>query len=114
MELTTYILYVKQCFYFISALLLTNYRCHDSIMRLPSNLFFESTLHMRAQNSKLHPKTSSALEFFCTSMDNSVVASKDDFSEKEAKVTLEQVGKLLYYKMIDLLNMQKLVGKILC
>ena len=90
-------------FYFISALLLTNYRCHDSIMRLPSNLFFESTLHMRAQNSKLHPKTSSALEFFCTSMDSSVVASKDDYSEEEAIVTLEQVNKLLY-KMIDLLN----------
>ena len=80
---------------FILALLLTNYRCHDSIMRLPSNLFFESTLQVRAKDSKLHPKTSSALEFFCTSMDSSVVVSRDDFNEEEAIFTLEQVDKLL-------------------
>ena len=47
---------------------------------------------MRA-HSKLHPKTSSALKFICTSMDNSVAVSMEDKSEEEeAKITLEQVN----------------------
>ena len=72
------------------ALLLTNYRCHDSILRLPSNLFFNSTLQVRS-NSKLHPKTVSALEFICTSIDSTITTSSQDYSEEEAKTTLEQV-----------------------
>ena len=72
------------------ALLLTNYRCHDSILRLPSNLFFNSTLQVRT-NSELHPKTFSALEFVCTSMDSGVVASAKDCCREEARITLEQV-----------------------
>ena len=75
--------------YIYVALLLTNYRCHDSILRLPSNLFFHSTLQVRT-NSELHPKTSSALHFVCTSM-KSMVASKEDCSEEEASITLQQV-----------------------
>ena len=46
-------------------------------------------------HSNLHPKTSSALEFICTSMDSSKVVSEDDISEEEAMITLEQV-KLMY------------------
>ena len=80
------------------ALLLTNYRCHDSILRLPSNLFFQSTLQVRAP-SWLHPKTSSALEFICSSMDSSKVVSLEDTSEEEAIITLEQVN-LMYIKAI--------------
>ena len=76
------------------ALLLTNYRCHGSILRLPSNLFFKSTLQVRA-NSKLHPKTSSALIFVCTSMDSSGFASTKDSNENELAVALlEQVCEL--------------------
>ncbi|XP_065917904.1 3'-5' exoribonuclease HELZ2-like isoform X2 [Dysidea avara] len=73
-----------------TALLLTNYRCHDSILRLPSNLFYKSTLQVRT-NSNLHPKTVSALEFVCTSVDSSITASSGDCSEEEARATLEQV-----------------------
>ena len=72
------------------ALLLNNYRCHESILSLPSDLFFESALQVRTHN-KLHPKTSSALKFICTSMDSSAVVSMEDESEEEAKITLEQV-----------------------
>jgi len=89
--LCTYIL----PFYYL-ALLLTNYRCHDSILRLPSNLFFKSTLQVRT-NSNLHPKTASALEFICTSVDSTITTSSEDYSEKEAKATLEQVSYILYY-----------------
>ena len=71
------------------ALLLTNYRCHDSILRLPSNLFFNSTLQVRT-NSELHPKTSSALHFVCTSL-KSMIVSTEDCSMEEARITLEQV-----------------------
>ena len=48
---------------------------------------------MRA-HSKLHPKTSSALEFICTSMDTSRKKSLEDISEEEAIITLEQVNLL--------------------
>ena len=74
----------------VLGLLLTNYRCHDSILRLPSNLFFQSTLQVRA-DCKLHPKTVSALEFVCTSIDSTITTSSQDYSEEEARATLEQV-----------------------
>ena len=61
-------------------------------MRLPSNLFYESTLQVRAKKSNLHPKASSALEFVCTSMDDTITASSSDFSKEEAIVTLERVN----------------------
>ena len=72
------------------ALLLTNYRCHDSILRLLSNLFFKSTLQVRTKN-ELHPKTSSALKFVFTSMDSSVNVSTEDCSAVEARIILEKV-----------------------
>ena len=67
---------------------------------------------MRAY-SKLHPKTSSALEFICTSMESSVVVSEVDYSEEEATVTLEQVSPMwLHYvkTLIILCN----IGTALC
>ncbi|XP_065917902.1 3'-5' exoribonuclease HELZ2-like isoform X2 [Dysidea avara] len=73
-----------------AGLLLTNYRCHDSILRLPSNLFFKSTLQVRT-NSRLHPKTVSALEFVCTSVNSTITISSQDYSEIEARATLEQI-----------------------
>ena len=92
-QFQTLILYsvYSNLIYIPLAQLLTNYRCHDSILRLPSNLFFGSTLHVRT-NSKLHPKTSSALVFVCTSMDRAITTSSQDFSRDEARTTLEQVG----------------------
>ena len=54
-------------------------------------MFFKSTLHVRS-NSKLHPKTVSALEFVCTSVDSTITTSSQDFSEEEARATLEQVS----------------------
>ena len=87
------VIFIIVCLF--SAVLLTNYRCHDSILRLPSNLFFESTLQVRTHN-KLHPKTSSALKFVCTSLDSSVVVSAVDYSEEEATLALEQVDYILF------------------
>lgn len=81
---------VNLCANLLSATLLTNYRCHDSISRLPSSLFFEHMLQVRSI-SKLHPKTSSGLKFLCTSMDSNVCVSTVDYSEEEAIITLKQV-----------------------
>jgi len=79
------------CLVVYLALLLTNYRCHDSILRLPSNLFYNSTLQVRS-NSKLHPKTASALEFVCTSIDSTITTSSKDYDEEEAKATLKKAS----------------------
>jgi len=72
------------------ATLLTNYRCHDTILRLPSNLFFESTLQARS-TSQLHPSCVSALEFVCTSMDDTRLHNCPDFDDREVKILLQQV-----------------------
>ena len=72
------------------AILLTNYRCHDTILRLPSALFFESTLQARS-TAKLHPSCTSALEFVCTSLDQSKLHNCPDFNDMEAVILLEQV-----------------------
>ena len=72
------------------AILLTNYRCHDTILRLPSTLFFESTLQARS-TAELHPSCTSALEFVCTSLDQNRLYNCPDFDDMEAVILLEQV-----------------------
>ena len=72
------------------AILLTNYRCHETILRLPSALFFESTLQARS-TSELHPSSISALEFVCTSLDQLNLCNCSDHSENEIEILLEQV-----------------------
>ena len=86
---------LQVCFSFL-ALLLINYRCHGSILRLPSYLFYKSTLQVKSKAS-LHPKTSSALVFVCTSIDSAVTTSKEDCSQEEAREVLEQVGIVYNY-----------------
>ena len=85
--------------YLTLALLLANYHCHESILRLPSSLFFKSTLQVRA-NSELHPNTSSALHFVCTSMNKSAVVSTNDYNEQEVRLTLEQVCPLKLFSCL--------------
>ena len=75
---------------FYIAILLTNYRCHDTILRLPSTLFFESTLQARS-TAELHPSSTSALEFVCTSLDQTRLCNCPDFDDTEAVILLEQV-----------------------
>ena len=54
---------------------------------------------MRA-HCKLHPKTSSALQFVCTSMDSSAVVSAKAYNEEEAIIILEQVNLIASYIML--------------
>lgn len=75
---------------FYVAPLLTNYRCHETILRLPSALFYESTLQPRS-TSKLHPSCISAIEFVCTSLDQTILHNCPDYDDTEVKILLEQV-----------------------
>ena len=80
------------------AILLTNYRCHDTILRLPSMLFFESTLQAHSI-AELHPSCTSALEFVCTSLDQNRLYNCPDFDDMEAVILLEQVKPLCVLNM---------------
>ena len=86
----------------IIATLLTNYRCHDTILRLPSNLFFESTLQARS-TSQLHPSCVSALEFVCTSLDDTRLCNCPDFDDNEVNILLQQVY-TYYFHVLYVVN----------
>ena len=79
-----------------SATLLTNYRCHASIVTLSSSLYYEHTLLPRSKNST-HPRAPYPLVFIATSLEE-----KDIFSDvpaqdyKEVDVLLNEV--LLFLK----------------
>lgn len=74
-----------------SVSLLTNYRCHNGILMLPSSLFYGSTLQCRAEQMA-HPLAQFPLQFICSSIKRmeSNLQGKD---EHEAQVLLEQVAK---------------------
>lgn len=50
-----------------TATLLTNYRCHPSILMMASSLFYEGTLVSRS-SSEAHPLAPYPIVFVCTSM----------------------------------------------
>ena len=75
-----------------SATLLTNYRCHRSLLALPSYLFYHSTLitnRVAAKQALLHPKTSYALHFICSSLDDTIVEVKESTNEREGSLLLK-------------------------
>ena len=95
-----------QCVLHPVAPLLTNYRCHDTILRLPSVLFFESTLQARS-TSQLHPSCISALEFVCSSFDQSKLCNCPDYDDNERDILLEQVLCIQPYALVlHALNLQ--------
>jgi len=74
------------------ATLLTNYRCHPSILMLASSLFYECTLLSRS-TSRTHPKAPFPLVFTCTSL------SQDGFSNLPAEN--EREATMLVRKMLE-------------
>lgn len=72
--------------------LLVNYRSHEAIMRLPSNLFYSSTVVSKS-NSKLHPSTCYPLHFVCTSLDDSTFQNISDIDYNEADVVINEAKK---------------------
>ena len=75
--------------------LLTNYRCHASILMLASSLFYECTL-LSQNKREAHPKAPYPLVFLCTSV------RQDDFSNCPPEN--EEEAKLLITKMIEFIQ----------
>ena len=61
-------------------------------MRLPSNLFYNSTVVSKS-DSKLHPHTCYPLHFVCTSLKDGTFQDVSDVHYDEADVVLNQVKK---------------------
>ena len=71
-----------------TASLIRNYRCVPEILMLPSNLYYESSLHCEVPNSKdsWYP-----LQFICSSVKD--IDSSSDSSTEEAKIVFNEVKK---------------------
>ena len=72
--------------------LLINYRSHEAIMRLPSNLFYNSSVVSKS-DSKLHPHTYYPLHFVCTSLEDGEFQNVSDVNCDEADIILNEVKK---------------------
>ena len=70
--------------------LLINYRSHEAIMRLSSNLFYKSTI-MSKSDAKLHPSTCYPLHFVCTSLKDGRFQGISDIHDDEADAVLREV-----------------------
>ena len=71
-----------------TASLLTNYRCHSSILTFTSSLFYEHTLLSRSK-SETHPLAPYPLIFTCSSIDKQNLKSLQAENIHEAKVLVE-------------------------
>ena len=70
--------------------LLTNYRCHPSILMLASSLFYECTL-LSETKRETHPKAPYPLVFACTSVSQNSYSDCHPESEEEAKLLISKL-----------------------
>ena len=82
----------KRCVENHSASLLTNYRCHSSILTLTSSLFYEYTLLSRSE-SQTHPLAPYPLVFTCSSIEKKSLKNLPAEDRNEAKVLVEKFVK---------------------
>ena len=73
-----------------TASLLTNYRCHSSILTLTSSLFYEHTLLSRSE-SETHPLAPYPLVFTCSSIDKRGLEDLPAENHDEAKMLVEEM-----------------------
>lgn len=76
-----------------TATLLTNYRCHPTILMLSSSLFYENTLLSRSK-SKPHPLAPYPLVFACTSLSTNSLEKIPTTSQEEADLLIDKVIQL--------------------
>jgi len=67
--------------------LLTNYRCHPSILMLASSLFYECTLLSRSM-SRTHPRAPFPIVFTCTSISQNLMEFINLSAENEREAEL--------------------------
>ena len=73
------------------ASLIINYRCHRSLLALPSYLFYNSALitnNIAEKQALLHPDTTFSLQFICSSLDKDIVEVTESTNEEEADLLL--------------------------
>ena len=70
--------------------LLTNYRCHPSILMLASSLFYECTLLSQVKR-ETHPKAPYPLVFACTSVSQNSYCNCHPDNEEEAKLLINKL-----------------------
>lgn len=80
--------------------LLTNYRCHPSILMLASSLHYEFTLLSRSK-SRAHPKTPFPIVFACSSLENRDFINLPADNEAEATTLISRMVKFLQEWPID-------------
>lgn len=69
--------------------LLTNYRCHPSILMLASSLFYECTLLGRS-DSKAHPNAPFPLVFECSSLKQGDYQVSFTINKREAEILVRK------------------------
>ncbi len=74
-----------------SITLLTNYRCHSSILMLPSSLYYQSTLTCAAK-SITHPFAPFPLTFVCSNIEQDFNGTSG-VNERGANVLIKEVEK---------------------
>ena len=70
--------------------LLTNYRCHPSILMLASSLFYECTL-LSQNKREAHPKAPYPLVFVCTSVRQDGFSNCSPENEEEAQLLITKM-----------------------
>ena len=71
--------------------LLQNYRSHNSLLSLPSALFYRSTLQCNVPDAKAHPLAPFPLVFVCSSIEDISSANAVGTDEKEAETLVREV-----------------------
>ena len=73
--------------------LVTNYRCHSSILSLSERLFYRAPLKCEVPPKSTHPDAPFPLVFVCSSIDGSIQLVNESFNEDEALIALKEVAK---------------------
>ena len=92
--------------------LLTNYRCHPTILTLSSSLFYEHTLLSRS-TSKPHPLAPYPLVFACTSFEDHGLESLPGVDEQEANLIVNKVLEFYDHWMNHWEELQIAAGRVL-
>ena len=74
--------------------LLTNYRCHPSILMLASSLFYECTLLSRS-TSKTHPLAPYPIVFHCSSVQHDRLKVSEASNGREAELLVDKVAEFI-------------------
>ena len=77
-----------------TATLLTNYRCHPSILTMASSLFYECTLVSRS-SSETHPMAPYPLVLVCTNFDQRGFENLSAENEEEAVLLIKKMMKFI-------------------